>query len=112
MSTETNSILHLTGNDFEQEVLRSDRPVLVDFWADWCQPCHMLAPVIDELAEAYGDRITVAKVDIDADRDLAVTYGINSIPTVLLFKDGEAAARLVGIRPREDYTRELDALLE
>ncbi len=110
MTTQT--ILHLGNEDFGQEVLESDKPVLVDFWADWCQPCHMLAPTIEQLAETYGDRITVAKVDIDAAKALATQYAVNSIPTVLLFKDGDVVGRLVGVRQQQDYVTALDALLD
>ena len=110
MTTQT--ILHLGTEDFHKAVLESDRPVLVDFWADWCQPCHMLAPTIEQLAESYGDRITVAKVDIDAAKALATEYAVNSIPTVLLFKDGEVAGRIVGVSPQRDYAAALDALLD
>jgi len=110
MTTQT--ILHLGTEDFRSAVLESDKPVLVDFWAEWCQPCHMLSPTIEQLAEQYGDRITVAKVDIDAAGDLATRYVVNSIPTVLLFKDGELAGRLVGVRPQQDYATVIDALLD
>ena len=110
MTTQT--ILHLGTEDFREAVLESDKPVLVDFWADWCQPCHMLAPTIEQIAESYGDRITVAKVDIDAAKALATRYAVNSIPTVLLFKDGDVAGRLVGVRPQQDYATALDALLD
>ncbi len=110
MTTQT--ILHLGTEDFHKAVLESDTPVLVDFWADWCQPCHMLAPTIEQLAESYGDRITVAKVDIDAAKALATEYAVNSIPTVLLFKDGEVAGRIVGVSPQRDYAAALDALLD
>ncbi len=110
MTTQT--ILHLGTEEFGQAVLESDKLVLVDFWADWCQPCHMLSPTIEQVAESYGDRITVAKVDIDAAKDLATQYAVNSIPTVLLFKDGEVAGRLVGVRPQQDYATAIDALLD
>ncbi len=110
MTTQT--ILHLGNEDFAQEVLESDRPVLVDFWADWCQPCHMLAPTIDQLAESYGDRIKVAKVDIDVAKELATKYDVRSIPTVILFKDGEVAGRIIGVRTQQDYATALDALLK
>ncbi len=110
MTTQT--ILHLGTEDFRQAVLESDKPVLVDFWAQWCQPCHMLAPTIEQVAETYGDQITVAKVDIDAAKDLATRYAINSIPTVLVFKDGEVAGRIVGVHQQQDYVAAIDALLD
>ncbi len=108
----TDTILHLGTEDFEQEVLHSDVPVLVDFLADWCQPCHALAPTIEQIAETYDGRIKVAKVDIDAARDLAVTYGITSIPAIVLFKNGRAAGQLVGVRPYQEYATALDDLLD
>ncbi len=108
----TVSTIHQLGQDtFDREVLRSDRPVLVDFWADWCQPCHMLAPIVERLAEQYGDRIKVAKVDIDTNRDLALAYSVNSIPTVLIFTDGRVSERVVGVQPESEYAAALDALL-
>ena len=107
----TDTILHLGTDDFEQEVLHSDVPVLVDFLADWCQPCHALAPTVEKIAATYDGRIKVAKVDIDAAGDLAETYGITSIPAIVLFKDGEAAGRLVGVRPYQEYATALDDLL-
>ncbi len=108
----TDTILQLGTEDFEQEVLRSEVPVLVDFLADWCQPCHALAPTIDQLAETYDGRIKVAKVDIDAARELATTYGITSIPAIVLFKDGRATRQLVGVRPYQEYATALDDLLD
>ncbi len=108
----TDTILHLGTDDFDQEVLHSDVPVLVDFLADWCQPCHALAPTIEQIAETYDGRIKVAKVDIDAAKDLAVTYGITSIPAVVLFKDGQPIRQLVGVRPYQEYATALDDLLD
>ncbi len=99
----TDTILHVGTENFDQEVLQSDVPVLVDFMADWCPPCHALAPTIEQIAETYDGRIKVAKVDIDAARDLAVTYGITSIPAIVLFKNGRATGQLVGVRPFQEY---------
>ncbi len=107
----TATVTQIDQQDFKSEVLDASTPVLVDFWADWCQPCHMLAPTIESLAEEYGDRIKVAKVDTDANGDLSLEYGISSIPTVILFKDGEAVTRFVGVRPRQEYAAELDEVL-
>ena len=107
----TGTVTEIDHQDFKSEVLDAGVPVLVDFWAEWCQPCHMLAPTIEALAEEYGDRIKVAKVDTDANRDLSLEYAINSIPTVILFKDGEAVTRFVGVRPRQEYAAELDEVL-
>ena len=108
----TNQIVNVNQEDFRREVLHSDDPVLVDFWAEWCQPCHMVAPVVEQLAEEYGGRVKVAKVDIDANSDLALEYSINSIPTILLFKDGKVVERVPGVRSQSEYTSALNALLE
>ncbi len=107
----TTTVRELDQDTFDREVLRSERPVLVDFWADWCQPCHMLAPTVRALAEEYGDRIKVAKVDIDANPDLARAYSITSIPTIVIFKDGQVSERIVGVQPRNEYAAALDGLL-
>lgn len=99
--------LTLTGSNFEQEVLHSDLPVLVDFWASWCGPCRMLAPIVSELAEAYAGKIKVGKVNVDEEQKLAGAYRVSSIPTLVLFKNGEAVRQSVGYCPKE----ELEALL-
>ncbi len=108
----TDTILHVDTESFDQEVLKSDVPVLVDFMADWCQPCHALAPTIEQIAETYSGRLKVAKVDIDTSKDLAVEYGINSIPTVTIFKGGQVAARLDGVQTLQDYAAAIDSLLD
>ena len=97
----------ITNKNFDQEVLASDKPVLVDFWATWCGPCRMLAPVIEEIAESRSD-IKVGKVNVDDEGELAVRFGISSIPTVIVFKNGDIAAQAIGYRPRA----EIEALLE
>lgn len=91
-----------TDANFEQEVLRSDQPVLVDFWAEWCMPCRMLAPTIDAVAERFAGKVKVGKIDTDANRDIAVRYNISAIPTIIVFKDGEVAKRLVGLKSEDD----------
>ena len=91
------TVIEITDDNFEQEVLNSDTPVLVDFWADWCQPCKMLAPKIEEMAGEFAGRVKVGKLDTDANRETAMKYAINAIPTVILFKGGEVAERVVGL---------------
>lgn len=93
----------ITKENFENEVIKSDKPVLVDFWATWCAPCRMLAPTISELAEDYADKIKVGKVNIDDEQELAMKYGIVSIPTVMLFENGEVKETLVGLRGKEEF---------
>ena len=105
------NVLECTDDNFKQEVLSSDKPVLVDFWADWCQPCHIITPTINELAEDYAGRVKVGKVDTDANRDVSLELEISSIPTVILFKGGEMVRKFVGVTAKQQFTSELDALL-
>ena len=105
------NVLKFTDDNFKQEVLSSDKPVLVDFWADWCQPCHMIAPTINELAEDYAGRVKVGKVDTDANRDISLNLGISSIPSVIIFKGGEVVRKFVGVTAKDQFAKELDALL-
>jgi thioredoxin 1 len=100
-------ILHLTKNDFDGEI--ASGTVLVDFWAGWCMPCKMLAPVIEEIAAELKDSVKTAKVDVDAEGELAMEYGVMSIPTVIVFKDGREVKRFVGVQPKEVYTNYLAA---
>ena len=90
----------VTDSTFEQEVLKSDKPVIVDFWAEWCGPCHAVAPVLDKIVEERGDEVKLVKVNIDEEPDLASRYGIASIPTMILFKDGEPSAAAIGAQPK------------
>jgi thioredoxin 1 len=97
-----------TSDNFESQVLGSDTPVLVDFWAEWCGPCKMIAPIVEELANEYGDKLKVAKLDADAHGDIIMNYGIMGIPTLILFKDGEAVGRVTGYKPKAKIVAELD----
>ena len=97
-----------TDDNFEQEVLQSPIPVLVDFWADWCMPCKALGPTIDELADEYAGRVKVGKVDTDANQSLAARFGISAIPTVILFQGGEIKERFVGLRGKKDFKASID----
>ena len=105
------AILNLTDDSFQAEVLEAAEPVLVDFWAEWCQPCKMLAPTLDEIAEEYSGRAKVTKMNIDDHKDVAVKFNIMSIPTVLLFKDGELKNQFVGLSGKDKFTGALDELL-
>jgi thioredoxin 1 len=101
--------LKLDESNFDAEVLQSSVPVLVDFWAEWCGPCQMLAPTIDELASEYAGKVKVGKCDIDKAPGLASTYGVQSIPTVLLFEHGKAVERIVGAKHKREFKTMLDA---
>ena len=103
--------LQITDASFEEVVLKSDKPVLVDFWATWCGPCRMLGPVIEEIATEYEGRVVVGKVDVDSNQDYAAKYGVRIIPTVLVFQNGEVVGRQVGVAPKNTYTEALDSLL-
>ena len=99
-------------SNFDQIVLQADIPVLVDFWAAWCGPCRMVAPVVEELAQEYEGKISFAKVDVDQNPKTASRYGIMSIPTLLLFKKGEPVSHIVGLRPKAELKQSLDAALK
>lgn len=103
----------VSDTDFQAEVLKADKPVLVDFWATWCAPCRMIAPVVEELAGELGDKVKVLKMDIDANPNIPQQFGILSIPTLIMFKDGKAADRTVGYRSglKGDLRQKLEALL-
>jgi len=103
--------IQLTDANFESEVLKSAIPVLVDFWAPWCGPCKMIAPVIEELAGEYAGKVKVCKINTDESPDSAAKYRISAIPSVLLFKDGKQVREMVGLQPKEELKRHLDELI-
>ena len=98
----------VTDQDFDERVLKSDEPVLVDFWAEWCVPCHMVSPVVEEIGQEKGESLRVAKLNIDENPEVTRRYGVMSIPTLMLFKGGEEKARVVGARGKEALLREID----
>jgi len=104
-------IITLTTDNFQQEVIKSPSPVLVDFWAEWCGPCKMIAPILDELADEYSGRARIGKVDIDQHQSLAAEYGVRAIPTLLLFQNGQVAEQIVGLRSKRDLRASFDKLV-
>lgn len=102
------AVLTITGNNFEAEVLHASQPVLIDFWASWCGPCRMFSPIVDEFAQENEGRVTVGKINIDDEQELAAKYGVMSIPTAILFENGQPKATLVGLQGKE----KLEALLQ
>jgi thioredoxin 1 len=102
------NVKEFTDGNFESEVLASSEPVLVDFWAAWCGPCRMIAPVIDELADAYAGKARIGKVNVDENRQTASNYGVMSIPTILIFKNGQPVERVVGYKSKEQLSEILD----
>ena len=103
--------LEITDSNFEETVLKSDKPVMVDFWAEWCGPCRMVGPIIDELSEEYEGKAIIGKVDIDSNQQYAAQFGVRNIPTVLVFKDGELVDRKVGVSSKNDYAQAIDKLI-
>jgi thioredoxin 1 len=104
--------LEFTDSNFDQEVLESDGPVVVDFWADWCMPCRALGPIIDELASEYKGKVKIGKLDTEANRETAYKYGIESIPTVLFFQGGEIAQKFIGLKSKKDFKAAIDDLMK
>jgi len=107
MATE----MEFTDANFDQEVLKSNQPVLVDFWAPWCGPCRMIAPIVAEISTEYAGKLKVGKLNTDDNQGVAARYGVMSIPTVMIFKNGEMVARIVGAQPKQALTGKIDAVL-
>ena len=103
--------LEITTANFEETVINSDKPVLVDFWAEWCGPCRMVGPIVDELQADYEGKAVVGKVNVDDEQESAAEYGIRNIPTILFFKDGEIVDKNVGVAPKADLAKKMDVLL-
>jgi thioredoxin 1 len=101
----------VTDSTFDELVLKSANPVLVDFWATWCRPCQMVAPILEELTQEYAGKLTIAKLDIDQNQQTAQKYHVMSIPTMIVFKNGQPAANIVGFKPKDQLKKELDAAL-
>jgi thioredoxin 1 len=99
-------------SNFETEVLKSETPVLVDFWAEWCGPCKIIAPLLDQLSDEYDGKLRFTKLDVDANPQISMHYGVRSIPTLLIFKNGEVAAQIVGAQPKTALKRHIDGVLQ
>ena len=102
-----NAILEVTDQNFDQDVLKSDKPVLVDFWATWCGPCRAIAPIVEELANEYQGKVKVGKMDVDRNQSTPMRYGVRGIPTLLVFKDGQVKEQIVGYVPKEQIEKAL-----
>jgi len=104
----SDAVSEVTDANFEQSVLKSEQPVMVDFWATWCSPCRALAPVVDEVAQAYNGKAKVYKMDVDRNNSTPMRYGVRGIPTLLIFKDGKVAEQIVGCVPKDTIQKALD----
>ena len=104
------AVSEFTDSNFEDQVIKSELPVLVDFWAEWCMPCRMLTPTIEELAKQYDGKVKIGKVDTDANRDTALKFSITAVPTVILFDKGQVVRKFVGVTPKQEFEAELEKL--
>ena len=106
------SVVHVTESNFEEEVVKSDVPVLVDFWAEWCGPCKMIAPILDEIAKEYGEKLKICKIDVDSNPDIAPKFGIRGIPTLIMFKHGNAESTKVGAVSKSQLIEFVDEIIQ
>jgi thioredoxin 1 len=109
--SKSNNISHVTTDSWDTDVLKSDLPVFVDFWAEWCGPCRMVGPALEQLSHTMNGRLKIAKLNVDENQEIAMKYGIRSIPSLLLFKDGKEIARTVGAAPKETYQKFVEQYL-
>ncbi len=105
------SIIHVADSTFEEQVLKSDSPVMVDYWAEWCGPCKMIAPILDEIADEYSGKLTIAKLNIDENQETPQKYAVRGIPTLMIFKDGEVAATKVGAVSKSQLSAFIDSAI-
>ena len=104
-------LIKLTDENFEDEVIKSDKPVLIDFWATWCGPCRMIAPIVEELATEYEGKAKIGKLDVDSNQQTSIKYGVRSIPTLLIFKDGEVKETIIGAVPKKNIVEKLNSVI-
>ena len=109
---EGEKVIHIKEAEFEETVVNSETPVLVDFWAPWCGPCHMIAPIVEGLAGEYDGRVKVTKVNVDENPNVAAKYGIRSIPTILVFKGGQVQDQVIGVVSKDELSKKLEAALQ
>ena len=107
----SDKIVHISDASFEDDILKSDKPVILDFWAEWCGPCKMIAPILDEIADEYGDKLAVAKINIDENQETPQKFAVRGIPTLMIFKDGELAATKVGALSKSQLAEFIDSTI-
>ncbi|HEU4605766.1 MAG TPA: thioredoxin [Nitrososphaera sp.] len=112
MESKTDSITHVTTKTWDAEVLRSNLPVFVDFWAEWCGPCRMVGPAVEQIGKIMAGKVKVAKLNVDENQEIAMKYGVQSIPSLILFKGGKEMARTIGAAPKETYMKFIDSSLK